>query len=146
MNPKIRTALAIVTGIGAGGLVIALMQGLNSALFPLPEGLDMADPEAVGRALADAGPSVLFGVALSYFWGPFAGGWLATSLANDEGRLVPGVVTGFFMLGTILTLASFPHPLWFWFAGPAAIAAGGHFGWMKGVGTVRARNIRAVER
>ena len=137
-----RRILAIVTGIGVGGVLIAAFEGLNSILFPLPDGVDMSDPEALGRALADAGPQVLGGVALAYFWGAFVGAWLATSIADSEHRHFAGVVTAFFLLGAVFTLFSFPHPAWFWVAGPLAVAVGGHFGWIKGCSTVSARRAR----
>lgn len=128
MNPTLRKLFGVIAGIGVGGALVMVIQLLNITFFPLPPGLDVNDPEALGQALADAGPLPLVGVGLSWFVGAFVGSFMATRVAQTRGRVPGGVVTAFFFAGALWTLTSFPHPVWFWVVGLAAIALAGHLG------------------
>jgi hypothetical protein len=132
MKPAFQTAFAIMAGIGVGGVLIFVTEMVNSMIFPLPPGLDVTDREALGQALADAGPEVFAGVALGWFMGPFVGTFIATRLDPTRGRIPGAVVTVFFLLGAIMTLIATPHPTWFWVVGPGALLLGGHLGYGSG--------------
>lgn len=136
MSPRFRTAFAIMAGIGLGGVLIFAAEFVNTLIFPLPTDLDVNDREALGRALADAGPGVLVGVAMGWFIGPFVGSFVSTRLQPTRGRMPAGVVTAFFLMGAVMTLTSIPHPAWFWVVGLGTLLAGGHLGY--GVGAPRA--------
>ena len=54
-----RRMLALVAGLGADDLVIALMSGGGSALLPVPlAGISLADKQAVNRALLSSGATI----------------------------------------------------------------------------------------
>lgn len=133
MNPMLKGALGAVAAIVAAGVVVFAVEMLNTTLFPLPAGVGMDDPEALGQAMADAGAKVLVGVAVAWFLGAFAGGWVATRIGPSEARWPAGVFLAVFLLGTLANLFSFPHPAWFWVVGLAAIPAG----WVPGVRVAR---------
>jgi hydroxypyruvate reductase len=54
-----RRILDMVTGLGAGDLVLSLVSGGGSALLPMPfEGLSLADKQAINSALLKSGASI----------------------------------------------------------------------------------------
>lgn len=134
-NPVFQTAFAIMAGIGIGGVILFVALTANSLLFPLPEGIDMEDTEAVRQAMEAAGVQSLVLVALGWFAAPFAGSLMSARLDPARGRLPGGVVTGFFLLSTVSSLATLPVPTWFWGVGVVAVLSGGHFG--HGLGSAR---------
>jgi len=111
MNSKIRTILAVVAGLIAGSVVIALVQ-LFSPYQPPPD-LDMNDRAKFGEWVNSLPLSALFIVLLAYFLGSVAGGWLTNLIAMPT-KYRPALVTGFglFMAG-LMNLLAIPHPFWF---------------------------------
>lgn len=132
MNPTLRKIFAVVAGIGFGGSLVMVVQLLNTTVFPPPPGMDLSDPESIGRFIAEAGPLPLLGVALSWFVGAFVGAFMGTRVARTRSRIPGGVTTAFFLAGGLWTLLSFPHPAWFWVVGLGAIALAGHLGFAVG--------------
>lgn len=137
MNPTYRRIVAVVAGIGIGGVLIFAVEFVNSLVFPLPADVSPEDPVALAEAMADAGPRVLVGVAVGWFVGAFTGTFIATRVAQTRSRIPGGIVTVFFLLGSLTTLTAFPHPMWFWVVGLTAVTGGGHLGHAVGAGPAR---------
>lgn len=137
MNPTYRKIFAVVAGIGVGGALVFAVEFVNSLVFPLPADVDPSDLEAVATAMADAGPKVLVGVALGWFVGTFTGTFIATRVWGTRSRVPGGIVTVFFLLGSLTTLTTIPHPMWFWVVGLTAVTAAGHLGHAVAAGPPR---------
>lgn len=106
-----RTIGAFFAGFLMAMAVVILCQSLNLVLYPLPEGLDPQDTEALTLHIANSPTGALLGVLTSYFFGSFAGGAVATRIAKDQrAGIAIGVVL---LLGGLSNLAKIPHPLWF---------------------------------
>ncbi len=103
----IRALLAVAAGIAVAFVGISELQSLGHQIYPLPEGLDPADPEVaevVGR-------TTLLIVLVAYGLGTFCGAWVAARIA---GRPFPGLlVGGVMMLAGAANMVAIPHPLWF---------------------------------
>ena len=106
-----RTIGAFFAGFLMAMVVVIFCQSLNLVLYPLPEGLDPQDTEALAAHIANSPTGALLGVLASYFFGCFAGGAVATRIGRDA-RV--GIAVGLvLLLGGLSNLAKIPHPLWF---------------------------------
>ena len=112
----VRNIVAAIAGTLAGGISIALVQGLNGRLYPPPPGLDWKNTEAVA-AYAKTLPAGAFLVVLaSYAVGVTLGAWLAGKLSATFPYRQAIVVTGLFFVASLMNLFALPHPVWFWVA------------------------------
>ena len=112
----VRNIVAAIAGTIAGGVSIALIQGLNGRLYPPPPGLDWKNSEAVA-AYAKTLPAGAFLVVLaSYAVGVTLGAWLAGKLSADFPYRQAIIVTGLFFIASLMNLFALPHPAWFWAA------------------------------
>ncbi len=92
-------------------VVVILCQSLNLQLYPLPEGFDPSDTEALKAHVASQPTGAFFGVLASYFFGSLAGGATATRVAKDPRA---GIAVGAaLMIGGFSNLTRIPHPVWF---------------------------------
>ncbi len=109
----LRSVLAVVTGIIVGGLVIYLIEFVISPMiFPLPEGLDITDPQALAAMMTEIpfGAKVL--VIVAWALGAMCGGWVAAKVTLENANPV-GLIVGVFFLGSVLSnLVMIPHPIW----------------------------------
>jgi pimeloyl-ACP methyl ester carboxylesterase len=122
-----RSIWAIFCGIVVACLWIAALDLLNGLLFPWPNGLDRQDKAAVSDHLA-GNPGILAAEAGVYLVGSFMGGWIggrtARRLQVRHGLIVAAILFGC----SLILLKDSPHPVWFWFIGPAAFLLGGALG------------------
>lgn len=113
MNPVLRRVLAILSGVVAGALVIAVVEMLGHSLFGV--GGAMPDPSdaAAVRAYAD-GMSFAALASLLVGWcaGAYVGSLVAIRIARGSERLVTLAVGGFVLFATVMNFFQFPHPLW----------------------------------
>lgn len=92
-----KRALSVVVGLLASMIVLTLMELLNSKLFPIPQGINFKDPEAV-KALIAAMPMGAKALQLvSYFVSAMVGGMVATKIVNATSKnpalIVGGILT-----------------------------------------------------
>lgn len=121
----VRNIVAAIAGTLAGGISIALIQGLNGRLYPPPPGLDWKDTAAV-TAYAKTLPAGAFLVVLaSYAVGVTLGAWLAGKLSATFPNRQAVVVTGLFFIASLMNLFALPHPVWFWIANLVLVPAAG---------------------
>ncbi len=111
MNPKLRVILAVVAGLVAGAIIIALIQMFSP--YQPPADLDVNDKAKLAEWVKTLPLSAFFIVLLSYFLGAVLGGWLTNLIALPT-RYRPALVTGFglFVFG-VMNLVAIPHPTWF---------------------------------
>lgn len=116
LRPLIHNIVAAIAGTLAGGMGIALVQGINGKLYPPPAGFDWQDKQAVA-AYAKTLPVGAFLVVLaSYAVGVTLGAWLAGKLSATFPHRQAFIVTALFFAASIMNLLSLPHPGWFWIA------------------------------
>lgn len=113
MHPILRNVLAVLAGCVAGSLVNMGLVMLGGQVFPLPGGVDPADPEALKAAMAQLEAKHYLFPFLAHALGTLAGAWVAARLGASR-QLVLGLIVGaFFLLGGIANVVMLGAPLAF---------------------------------
>jgi hypothetical protein len=111
-----KRTIAVIVGVLAGVVVIALIQSLSHLIYPLPAGVDVNDTEAMKQVISTLPVGAFLFVLLSYAVGSFSGG-LVSALIFKPGKYLDSVLIGsILMIMGLFTLLNIPHPLWFWIA------------------------------
>lgn len=124
----LRKILAVIAGAIAGYIVITGIELTTLLVNPLPAGLDFSDEAAMRRWVESAPFAAQAIVVLAWFIGTFVGAWVARSIAREAATTtVPAgwIVAGLALLGSVVNLFQFPHPLWMQVAAVAAPLLGG---------------------
>lgn len=109
----LRSVLAVIAGVLAGGVVVAVIQNISSGMYSLPPGVDISTPEALGRAMTLLPIGAFLMVLLSYAVGSGVGGFVAARIAPRAPVGHALVVGGLLMVRGLTNLTVFPHPTWF---------------------------------
>ena len=107
-----RSASAIIVGIVVAFVTVVLIDMLNHALFPPPEGLDFSDPDAIRPYLATLPVGAFLLILASSVVAAFVGTLLACHIGGGNPLVYGGVVGGFILAATIANFIAIPHPLW----------------------------------
>ncbi len=113
----LRKILAIPAGFLAGGLGIFLVQAIGHKLYPLPEGMNPNDMEAMKNYVDTAPFMALFFVIISYALGAFLSGFVSTKVAGDHKKVYAIACGIVFLIQSIYMMYSLPTPMWFWVLG-----------------------------
>lgn len=117
MKGSFRNILAVFAGIVAGGLVVALVEGVGHMLFPLAGGIDPSNPDSLKTMMSRIPVGALAFVVLAWAQGAFTGAWVAARVAADR-PLTQGMLVGGVQLAAgVATMLSIPHPPWMWVLG-----------------------------
>jgi len=110
-----RTIAGVVVGVVVAWLTIMLAEFASAPLHPMPEGLDMRDPESVAAFVATLPVSALLLVLAGWVLGGLVGGYVAASISRKpRPALTVGIVI---VLGVIVNAVMIPHPMWMTIAG-----------------------------
>jgi hypothetical protein len=109
----IRKIAAIIVGALVAVALIAAVQFLGHEVYPPPTDIDVNDRAAMEVYAASVPTGALLFVGFSWMVGAFGGGMLAIFIARESVATNCLIVGGLVMAGTIMTLISIPHPLWF---------------------------------
>jgi hypothetical protein len=117
MNPKIRLALALVGGMAAAFITLALIETIGHTVYPAPVNLDYANPDAL-KAYVDALPlgAKLF-VLAAWLVGTLDGVLVAGLINRARFGLCAAVIGAVVLAATLANLWMIPHPLWLALAG-----------------------------
>ena len=107
----IKNILAVILGLIIGNIAIMGLHYVGMFFYPLPEGTDMGDMNAIAEYIKIAPFGSLLFVMLAHIGGAFLAG-LSTALVSKK-MLTVYLVGGFFTLAGIYNLYMLPHPLWF---------------------------------
>ena len=106
-----RNILATIVGLVVGNLAIMGMHYLGMIFYPLPEGVDMSNSQAIAEYISIAPLGSLLFVMFAHIGGTFIAG-ISTALVSKN--IIPIYIIGsFFTLAGIYNLYMLPHPLWF---------------------------------
>lgn len=112
----VRNIVAMVLGILVLGVVVAGLQTLSAALFPLPAGLDPRGPDSAS-SLAEFAASMPAGAWVLAFGselvGAFLGALVAGRVAETHAKWFAAGIIGLAFLGSLTNWFAFPHPTWF---------------------------------
>jgi hypothetical protein len=113
VHPVVKSVLAVLGGVVAGYLAIALVQNISSGMYALPEDVTLQDRDALARAMSSLPVAAFLMVLLSYALGSLAGGWIAARNA-PRAPLGHAIAVGIILtLQGLLNLTVFRHPTWF---------------------------------
>lgn len=114
MPPVVRRAGAVVAALAVAMVIITLVEGMSSRLYPPPTNLDLTNAEVLRAYVASLPIAALLIVLAGYGVAGLAGGWLATRISNAP-ILRPAIAVAAVLLGgSIMNLRAIPHPAWFW--------------------------------
>lgn len=104
----------LLAGIVAAFVLVALIEGISSAAYPPPPGLDLDDMDAMKAHVAGLPIGAFLLVLLAWAAGALGGSFVASRIL--PGRDIAGgvVVGGLLLLGALANLMMLPHPGWFW--------------------------------
>lgn len=108
----LRGILAVICGALAGGVFNLAIIMVSCAIYPPPEGADMADPETMKAYVASLPTTAFLIVLVAHAGGALVGG-LVAGLIGRRRLVVGAIVGGLFLLGGIINVVSIPSPLWF---------------------------------
>lgn len=108
----VRLGLAVLAGLFAGGLTVALVEAISSLLHPAPPGLDFHDAAALARFVATLPTSAFLCVIVAHFCGTLIAG-LVTCLIAKRPWWTAAIGIGLvFQLAGVANLIMIPHPTW----------------------------------
>lgn len=110
-----KTILAVVAGVIAGGAIVFATEAVGHSLFPPPLDINLANPEDVKRLMASLPAGAFAMVLLGWSLGCFVGALVAYSLSRK--RAAAWAVAAIFMLFTAMNFMMIPHPAWMIAAG-----------------------------
>jgi hypothetical protein len=108
--------LAVIIGVIAGGLVVAIVEVPGYFIHPPPPGLKMDDMEAIKAHAAKAPFAAHLGIALAWGLGPLAGA-IVTCLLTRRSYWVHGAIIGAIFILADVSNYWIPTPLWLMVAG-----------------------------
>ncbi len=125
MHPMIRSALVLLGGVVAAVLVVVLMDGVVTSIYPLPAGTDARNPESLRQAVAGLPVAAFMLLVAGWALAAGVGAYIAARLATHA-RATHGLIVALFVLvATLANLARIPHPGWMWPAALMLIPAAG---------------------
>lgn len=127
-----RSIGAVVAGIVVQFLLITIVQAISTQMYPMPEGMDPMDMEAMSAYVATMPLGAFLMVLLSYALGALGGAFTAAKIAGHSAQVHGGVVWGLGLLSNIFNLTMIAHPLWFSLVSSLSFPALGYLGALLG--------------
>ncbi len=109
---KIRNIVAVIAGFSASIIIIIIGEALAHVMNPLPEGVNMNDPESFKIFIANAPVSLHLIILCNYALACFVGALISSSIALDKKMNKAISLGGMFMGVGMFSLISLSHPIW----------------------------------
>ena len=119
----LRLILAIVAGILAGSIFNGAVSALALRLYPLPDGVNWGDIEAVEHYLANLPVMAYVIILIAHVGQSFVGSLAGASIGKSFEMYVAIVIGTFSLIGGITNMISLPLPPWMWVEVPLYIVA-----------------------
>lgn len=94
-------------------IVIMVVQQINLLLYPLPEWVDVNNPDHLSQIMASLPLGALCMVALSYLLGSLAAGFILCKTLKRHSIKLILTLGGILTAAGIANLIAIPHPIWF---------------------------------
>ncbi|MEE4175332.1 MAG: hypothetical protein V2I57_13850 [Xanthomonadales bacterium] len=108
----LRNIGAVILGIVVGMIVNIVIVQINLIFFPLPEGVDPADYEALKAAMPSQPATAWIGVIAAHLGQAFVGGWVAARVGASRPVLLAMIVGVFTLAGGIANAVMLSPPAW----------------------------------
>jgi len=125
-----RRILGTIAGILLGLTTVAIFEWAGSKLFPLPAGVTPENKVAFAQALATMPAGAFFMVLAGWFFGTLLATLVARRIAHSSAAAL--IAAAVLLAGGVVTMLSFPHPLWFVVTAAAVYAVATWGGWRLG--------------
>jgi hypothetical protein len=106
-----KSILSIIGGIVIAFAIIMLMQSISMKMYPVPQGLDLNDPEVMKAYITSMPFAAFLWILAGYAIASFAGGMVATGLSKILRQSF--IVAMVLMMANAANLMMIPHPVWF---------------------------------
>lgn len=109
----LRNMGAVVLGMIVGMVVNMILISVNGyVLFPMPEGMDMYDPEQLSGYIETLPAAGMILPILAHLGQAFVGGWVAARLGASRPLVLAMIVGVLSLVGGIMNAMSIPLPTW----------------------------------
>ncbi|MDA0705062.1 MAG: hypothetical protein O2805_00195 [Proteobacteria bacterium] len=125
----LRDIFAGVLGVAIAVLIVFLSDELSHMMYPLPEGLDPTDYEALRPYIASMPLGAFLMVMGGWVVATLVGAVVAGRIGTAKAWVYPTLVGGLMFAATTATLIAIPHPLWFSAVSLLAILASAWLAW-----------------
>lgn len=120
--------MSVLAGVIAGGLAVALIEMINSSVYPMPLDLDTTDMAKMTEYIKSLPNAAFTLVIVAHAIGALVAGLVAGMVAKT-GRMNVGLIAAAIMLVfTILNYIFIPHPTWVPIVDVIATVIGGVIG------------------
>lgn len=113
MPNGLRNALAVLAGLVVGSVANMGLIAAGNLAIPLPEGVDVNDPESLAQSMHLFEPRHFVAPFVAHALGTLAGAWLAFRIAATRKALVAYVIGVLFLCGGVAASFMIPAPAWF---------------------------------
>lgn len=110
----LRNIAGVLLGLVLGSIANMALIYLNMALFPLPAGVSMQDPEAFKAYIASLPPAAYSLPFLAHFCQVLVGGVVASKVGKAAPWLLVSIVGALTVLGSVMNNLSLQPPAWTW--------------------------------
>lgn len=101
-----------IAGVVVAGLLVWVVEMIGHSAYPIPEGLDYRDTEAMTAYVAALPVGALLSVVIAWFLGALGGTFVGARIGTAPPYIFAVLVGGFVLLGIGLNLVAIPHPTW----------------------------------
>lgn len=108
----LRNIGAVILGLVVGMVVNLVIVQINLLLFPLPEGVDPADYEALKAAMPSQPAVAWIGVIAAHLGQALVGGWVAARVGASRPVLLAMIVGVLTLAGGIANAVMLSPPAW----------------------------------
>ncbi len=104
---------AVIAGVMVSFMLVAVIEGISTLVYPVPKGVNLTDPEVLRSYIQSMPVGALLFVLAAWGMGTFVGSLMACGIAQDRPRLFASIVGGVVLAATVANLMAIPHPVWF---------------------------------
>ena len=117
-----RKIAAVLLGVAVAVAIVAAVEALGHAVYPVPADIDFNDPVRFQEYVSGLPAGAFLFVLGSWVLWTLIGGLLACFVARERPFLYAMIVGGAILATTVVNLIIIPHPLWFSATAVIAIA------------------------
>ena len=122
-DPMLRTVAGVIVGMIVGMIVNMAIIEMNTALYPMPDGVSMDDLEAFKQHVATLPVTALLIIMAAHLGQAFVGGLVAAFISKQHKMGAALTVGGLSMMGGIMMMLMIEDPAWMWIEMPLYLVA-----------------------